>query len=65
MLEAAAGSAGGGATEPFVPSTRMPWLHDLHLIVTTRPATFFSKISSEMVNVLWQAVHVIGNDILQ
>ena len=41
----------------------MPCPHDLHLIVTTRPATFFSKISSEMVNVLLQAVHVIGNDI--
>src|SRR4051812_15594574 len=62
-----AAGAGTSAAEntgvSFVPSTRMPAWHCLHLIVTTRPLTLRSKTSSAMENVFWQAVHVMGNGI--
>jgi hypothetical protein len=68
---ASAAVTGGGRTDSatlktgvsFVPSTRIPDWHCLHLIVTTRPLTLRSKTSSAMLNVLWQAAHVMGNGI--
>lgn len=56
-----------GASDPemlaFVPSTRIaPW-HCLHLMETTRPLIFCSKISSEIEKLFPHAGQVTGNGI--